>query len=181
MAEIRAALSRLEAGTPRIALVRYPADMSPDMVTLAASVDLGSLLLSAEVDGVAIDAPSLSVAEQKSLLETILQAAGVVRFKAEIVACPGCGRTLFELPGVLARVKEACAHLRHLKIAVMGCIVNGPGEMAGADYGYVGAAAGKVSLYRGTECVEKNIPQAEALERLIALIKADGQWVDPEK
>ena len=94
------------------------------------------------------------------------------------MACPGCGRTLFALPEALEKVKQACMHLSHLKIAVMGCIVNGPGEMAGADYGYVGAAAGNVSIYRGTECIRRNIPQDEALDALIALIMADGQWVD---
>ncbi|MDE6437510.1 MAG: flavodoxin-dependent (E)-4-hydroxy-3-methylbut-2-enyl-diphosphate synthase, partial [Muribaculaceae bacterium] len=152
--------------------------MSADDVAIAASVDFGSLMLTAEISGLALDAPGMTADEIRTLLEAILQATGGARFKAEIVACPGCGRTLFELPEILERVKAACSSQRHLKIAVMGCVVNGPGEMAGADYGYVGAAAGKVSLYRGTECVEKNIPQAEALEHLIALIKADGQWID---
>ena len=80
----------------------------------------------------------------------------------------------------MKRVKEATAHLSHLKIGIMGCIVNGPGEMADADYGYVGAAAGKISLYKNKECVERNIPEAEAIPRLIALIKANGDWIEPE-
>ncbi len=120
----------------------------------------------------------LTPEESADLCRKIVQAAGLARYQAEIVACPGCGRTLFALPEALERVKEACLHLKHLKIAVMGCIVNGPGEMAGADYGYVGAAAGNVSLYRGTECVKKNIPQDKALDDLVDLIKADGLWIE---
>ncbi|MBD5174861.1 MAG: (E)-4-hydroxy-3-methylbut-2-enyl-diphosphate synthase [Bacteroidales bacterium] len=178
VADVRAQIAKLPADAPRNVLLRYPADMSADDVAIAASVDFGSLMLTAEISGLALDAPGMTADEIRTLLEAILQATGVARFKAEIVACPGCGRTLFELPEILERVKAACSSQRHLKIAVMGCVVNGPGEMAGADYGYVGAAVGKVSLYRGTECVEKNIPQAEALEHLIALIKADGQWID---
>ena len=96
--------------------------------------------------------------------------------RTEYIACPGCGRTLFDLQNTLREVKAATSRLKGLKIGVMGCIVNGPGEMADADYGYVGAGIGKVSLYRGKECVEKNIPASEALPRLIALIKADGRW-----
>lgn len=92
------------------------------------------------------------------------------------MACPGCGRTLFDLQTTLARVKEATSHLKGLKIGVMGCIVNGPGEMADADYGYVGAGVGKISLYKGKECVEKNIPAEEAVERLVELIKREGDW-----
>jgi len=114
------------------------------------------------------------------VLHDIIQATGIARFKAEIVACPGCGRTLYELPGVLDRIKDTFGHLRHLKIAVMGCIVNGPGEMAGADYGYVGGGPQKISLYRGTECVVKNIPQEEAVDRLKELLVADGQWYEKE-
>jgi len=93
--------------------------------------------------------------------------------KTEYIACPGCGRTMYDLQGTLARIKAATAHLKGLKIGVMGCIVNGPGEMADADYGYVGAARGKVSLYRRKECVEKNIPEDEAIGRLLELIERD--------
>ena len=93
----------------------------------------------------------------------------------EFVSCPGCGRTMFDLQETVARVKSATACYPGLKIAVMGCIVNGPGEMADADYGYVGAGVGRVSLYRGKQLMEKNIPSDEAVERLIALMKADGR------
>ena len=111
----------------------------------------------------------------------ILQAARVRTSKTEFISCPGCGRTLFNLQETVAKVKESFSHLKTLKIGVMGCIVNGPGEMADADYGYVGAAPGKISLYKKRECIEKNIPEREAVERLIALIKENGDWVDPKQ
>ena len=103
----------------------------------------------------------------------ILQAARLRTTKTEYISCPGCGRTLYDLPGTIARIKAATAHLKGLKIGIMGCIVNGPGEMADADYGYVGAARGKVSLYRGKVCVEKNIPTDEAVDKLLELIEKD--------
>jgi len=109
----------------------------------------------------------------QSLADAILQAARIKFTKTEYISCPGCGRTLYNLQDTIKRIKAATAHLVGLKIAVMGCIVNGPGEMADADYGYVGAARGRVSLYRGKECVEKNIPEAEAVERLLQLIESD--------
>ena len=107
------------------------------------------------------------------LSKDILQAARVRMYKTEYISCPGCGRTLFDLEQTIAEVKAATAHLQGLKIGIMGCIVNGPGEMADADYGYVGAGRGKVSLYKGKECVLKNIPQEEAVEQLLALIEKD--------
>ena len=107
------------------------------------------------------------------LSKDILQAARVRMYKTEYISCPGCGRTLFDLEQTIAEVKAATAHLQGLKIGIMGCIVNGPGEMADADFGYVGAGRGKVSLYKGKECVLKNIPQEEAVEQLLALIEKD--------
>jgi len=109
----------------------------------------------------------------------ILQATGVRRTQTEFIACPSCGRTKFDLPTVFQKVKAATGHLTGLDIAVMGCIVNGPGEMADADYGYVGQAGGKIALYRGRECVKSNIPQEQGVEELIALLKADGVWQEP--
>ena len=106
---------------------------------------------------------------------SILQAAGQRITKTEYISCPGCGRTLYDLEGTLARIKAATQGMVGGKIAVMGCIVNGPGEMADADYGYVGAARGKVSLYRRKECVERNIPEDEAVAHLLALIKSDRE------
>jgi (E)-4-hydroxy-3-methylbut-2-enyl-diphosphate synthase len=109
----------------------------------------------------------------------ILQALGLRRTKTEFIACPSCGRTKFDLPTVLRQVKEATGHLVGLNIAVMGCIVNGPGEMADADYGYVGRGEGQIALYRGRQLVKSGIPQERGVEELVALIKADGRWVDP--
>ncbi len=109
----------------------------------------------------------------------ILQALGLRKTKVEYIACPSCGRTKFDLPIVLHQVRDATKHLVGMDIAVMGCIVNGPGEMADADYGYVGASGGKITLYRKREVVKTSIPQEQGVQELIALLKADGVWVDP--
>ena len=109
----------------------------------------------------------------------ILQSLGLRKTQVEYIACPSCGRTKFDLPAVLNQVREATKHLKGLDIAVMGCIVNGPGEMADADYGYVGRAAGKIALYRGRELVKDNIPQERGVAELINLLKQDGKWADP--
>ncbi|MDR1698237.1 MAG: (E)-4-hydroxy-3-methylbut-2-enyl-diphosphate synthase [Prevotellaceae bacterium] len=109
---------------------------------------------------------------------SILQATRLRITKTEYISCPGCGRTLFDLQSTIAKIKEKTSHLKHLKIGVMGCIVNGPGEMADADYGYVGAARGKVSLYKGQACVERNISEDEAVDKLIELIKVNGDWIE---
>ena len=175
---LRKQLAAHDGSRPVVTVVSYPELASKEDVALAAAIDLGTILLDGWQDAIGIESPALSTGEAVEICRDIIQAAGLQRFKAEIVACPGCGRTLYELPEVLERVKAACSHLSHLKIAVMGCIVNGPGEMAGADYGYVGAGAGTVSLYRGIECVKKSIPSDHALDELIDLIKADGQWHD---
>lgn len=172
------AQARKSGADAGVIIVSYPEIKELDALVLAAAADLGAILLDGPRKAVGISSPLLSADEATELTKKIIQAAGLARFNAEIVACPGCGRTLFELPEALEKVKEACMHLSHLKIAVMGCIVNGPGEMAGADYGYVGAAAGNVSIYRGTECVKRNIPQDEALDALLELIKADGKWIE---
>lgn len=164
--------------TPVILKISYPADFDAERVTVAASVDFGSLLLDGLGDGIWIDAPGVENDRLHSLELSILQATRRRISKTEYIACPGCGRTLFDLPAVLKTIKAGTSHLKGLKIGVMGCIVNGPGEMADADYGYVGAAAGCVSLYKGKECVVRNIPAEEALPRLIALIKENGDWVD---
>lgn len=159
---------------PIVLEVEY-ADSSLEDVQLKAAADLGPVLLNGYGNAIHIVAP-MGTADTEL---DILQSARLRFSKTEYIACPGCGRTMFDLQGTLAKVKEATSHLTGLKIGVMGCIVNGPGEMADADYGYVGAAAGRISLYRNKECVEKNIPQEEAIPRLITLIKADGRWHDP--
>lgn len=160
--------------------VAYPATMTPAEVTVAASVDLGSLLLERPVEFIGIEGPSMDRTALSELALGILQATRRRISKTEYIACPGCGRTLFDLQSTLAEVKAATASLRTLRIGVMGCIVNGPGEMADADYGYVGAGPGRVSIYRGKQCVVKNIPTAEALPALINLIKSDGRWTDED-
>jgi (E)-4-hydroxy-3-methylbut-2-enyl-diphosphate synthase len=135
-------------------------------------VGIGALL----VDGIG-DTIRVSLSEPPEneipVAYALLQAARVRQTKTEYISCPGCGRTLYNLQDTIRRIKAATGHLTGLKIGIMGCIVNGPGEMADADYGYVGAARGKISLYRGKECVEKNISEAEAVDRLLALIAAD--------
>ena len=156
----------------------YPAEMSPEEVMIAASIDLGYLLLKYPLSGIRVIAPQLTQEELNSLALNILQATRRRISKTEYIACPSCGRTLFDLQSTLAQVKAATAGMKGLKIGVMGCIVNGPGEMADADYGYVGAGPGKVSLYRGKECIVKNIPADEALPRLLNLIREDGHSFD---
>ena len=140
---------------------------------------MGQLLLDGLADGVWIDAPQISAEELHEIELMILQASRARFSHTEYIACPSCGRTLYNIEQALADIKARTSHLKGLKIGVMGCIVNGPGEMADADYGYVGAGAGRISLYKGKECVERNIPQEEALERLIELIKANGDWQEP--
>ncbi|MBR5331986.1 MAG: (E)-4-hydroxy-3-methylbut-2-enyl-diphosphate synthase [Muribaculaceae bacterium] len=152
---------------------------SVDDVTLMAAADLGAILLNGNCDGVWLNAPCVDTATAARLSFGILQAARLRISRTEYISCPGCGRTLFDLQSTVKAVKEATAHLKGLKIGVMGCIVNGPGEMADADYGYVGAGVGKVSLYKNKTCIEKNIPTDQAIPRLIELIKSEGDWVDP--
>ena len=146
---------------------------------IESAADMGALLFDGLCDGVYLyNNGTLDHRDIDATAFGILQAARLRTSKTEYISCPGCGRTLYDLQDTLARVKAATAHLKGLKIAVMGCIVNGPGEMADADYGYVGAARGKVSLYRRKECVERNIPAEEAVERLLRLIRENGD--DPE-
>ena len=170
-----------DAGINFPAVVRntYP-DTDDEWLQVKAGADFGTLLLNGFRDGIWLDAPAYADKERLVRYEFgILQASRLRMSKTEYISCPGCGRTLYDLQTTVRRVKEATSHLSHLKIGIMGCIVNGPGEMADADYGYVGAAAGKVSLYKNKECVEKNIPENEAIPHLIALIKAGGDWVEP--
>ena len=145
---------------------------------LKAASNIGSLLCDGIGDAILIqgeEAPGQSV----RLSYNILQAAGVRIFKTDYVACPSCGRTLFDLQETTAKIRAATGHLKGVRIAIMGCIVNGPGEMADADFGYVGGAPEKINLYVGKEPVKFNIPQDEAVERLIDLIKEHDSWVDP--
>ena len=155
-------------------------DSSNEWLQVKAGADMGAVLLNRRTDGIWLEAPnSHSSAEVVRYAFAILQAARQRTSKTEFISCPGCGRTMFDLQSTVKRVQQATAHLTHLKIGVMGCIVNGPGEMADADYGYVGAAAGRVSLYKGKECIEMNIAEEDAIDRLVDLIKQQGDWREP--
>ncbi|MDE6078055.1 MAG: flavodoxin-dependent (E)-4-hydroxy-3-methylbut-2-enyl-diphosphate synthase, partial [Muribaculaceae bacterium] len=145
-------------------------DTDLEDLQVKAGADFGPLLLGGYGSGIFVEAPAFSREEINSLALGLLQAARLRISKTEYIACPGCGRTLFDLQNTLQKVKAATKELKGLKIGVMGCIVNGPGEMADADYGYVGAGPGKVSLYKGKELVKKNIPSEEAIPELLNLI-----------
>lgn len=159
-----------------IVLKMHYDDTDIDAVRIKAGADFGPLLLDGYGSAIMIEAPALTQEEIDSMGLALLQASRLRTSKTEYIACPGCGRTLFDLQDTLKKVKEATAGQKGLKIGVMGCIVNGPGEMADADYGYVGAGTGRVSLYKGKTLVKKNIPEKEAIPELIALIKENGDW-----
>ena len=142
-----------------------------------AAIQLGAPLCDGFGDSIQIDSDA-APAEAVHLSYVILQAARLRMSRTEFISCPSCGRTLFNLQTTTERIKSRMSHLKDVKIAIMGCIVNGPGEMADADFGYVGSGPGKISLYVGKECVERNIPDSEAEERLIQLVKDRGKWVD---
>jgi len=157
--------------------LRFDDHMERDELMIKCAMAAGAALIDKKADNLCITyGKTFSFLPQEILREirdAILQAARVKFTKTEYISCPGCGRTLYNLQETIARIKAATSHLVGLKIAIMGCIVNGPGEMADADYGYVGAGRGKISLYRQKECVAKNIPEAEAVDRLLELIEAD--------
>ena len=153
--------------------------LDPKIALLRAAVNLGSLLADGIGDAILIRGES-GAGMSLRLAYNILQAAGCRSFKTDYVACPSCGRTLFNLQTVTARIKTRTEHLKGVKVAIMGCIVNGPGEMADADFGYVGGAPGKINLYVGKTPIKFNIPEADAVERLVDLIREHGKWVEPE-
>jgi (E)-4-hydroxy-3-methylbut-2-enyl-diphosphate synthase len=153
--------------------------LEPKIALLRASVVIGALLADGIGDAILVRGES-GAGQSLRLAFNILQAAGCRSFKTDYVACPSCGRTLFNLQTVTARIKARTDHLKGVKIAIMGCIVNGPGEMADADFGYVGGAPGKINLYVGKKPIKFNIPEAEAVDRLVDLIKEHGKWAEPE-
>ena len=153
--------------------------LTPEAAQLQAAVNLGSLLADGIGDAILVRSEP-GAGQSLRLAFNILQAAGCRSFKTDYVACPSCGRTLFNLQTVTARIKARTEHLKGVKIAIMGCIVNGPGEMADADFGYVGGAPNKINLYVGKKPVRFNIPEDEAVERLVDLIREHGKWRDPE-
>lgn len=152
--------------------------LKPSQLRLLSAINIGALLIDGIGDAVIIRL--IPEPEQAVVLAyQILQAIGARLFKADFIACPGCGRTLFDIQKVLSQIRTRTEHLKGVKIAVMGCVVNGPGEMADADFGYVGGAPGKVNLYVGKKLIKVNIPEDHAIEELIELIKSCGRWIDP--
>ena len=162
---------------PVIIRIRYP-QLEPQELLIRSSMDFGGLLIDGLGDGIWIDAEGRPRDEINALSYGILQGSRCRFSRTEFIACPSCGRTLFNIQETLHRIKERMGHLKNLKIAVMGCIVNGPGEMADADYGYVGAGPGKVTLYKGKTLIRKNVDQKDALNALEELIRLNGDWMD---
>jgi len=178
-----AKLSRLGRNNPILlkdCLGLEPTPLPLRMALLRASVVIGSLLADGIGDAILVRGEP-GAGQSLRLAYNILQAAGCRSFKTDYVACPSCGRTLFNLQTVTGRVKARTEHLKGVKIAIMGCIVNGPGEMADADFGYVGGAPGKINLYVGKTPVKFNIPEGEAVDRLVDLIREQGKWAEPEE
>lgn len=176
--EMRAFFHRLmiENITAPVIIARHYNETNRESLQIKVGADLGSLLLDGFGDGIMLTNEHNEITNEalNSIAFAVLQAARRRVSRTEYISCPSCGRTLFDLQTTVAKVKAATSHLKNLKIAIMGCIVNGPGEMADADYGYVGAGKGRVSLYRKNECIEKNIAEEEAVEKLLALIEKDN-------
>lgn len=160
-----------------VVFFQHYAEEEKEDLQIKAAADMGALVFDGLTDGIFLyNQGSIPATTLDATAFGILQAGRLRTSKTEYISCPGCGRTLYDLQSTIARIKAATSHLKGLKIGIMGCIVNGPGEMADADYGYVGAGRGKISLYKKKECIEKNIPEEEAVEELIELIKANGDW-----
>ena len=177
--EWRAAILNRQDQRPVVLRRRYDVD-DLERVAIYAAADMGQLLIDGLADGVWIDAPKLDPVTVNDIELMLLQAARLRFSRTEYIACPSCGRTLYDIESTLAAIKARTSHLKDLKIGVMGCIVNGPGEMADADYGYVGSSPEHITLYRGRTVVERNIHQSEAIDHLIDIIKRDGRWHDPK-
>lgn len=175
----RAAMHKLLAAGCDIPVIlhREYRETEVESLQLKSAADFGTLLLDGFGDGLMMRVEGLEAMEADRCMFGVLQATRARISKTEYISCPSCGRTLYDLQTTIARIKEATSHLKGLKIGIMGCIVNGPGEMADADYGYVGAGRGQISLYKGKTCVLKNIPEEEAVDRLVELIKENGDWV----
>ncbi|WP_439483472.1 (E)-4-hydroxy-3-methylbut-2-enyl-diphosphate synthase [Cyclobacterium plantarum] len=187
----RAFISLLQAeiNLPVVPKVKYT-DADAEKTMLFAATDVGGLLIDGLGDGIMIGMDRLAMANrEKALLQIklhnsvsfgVLQAARTRMSKTEYISCPSCGRTLFDLQETTAMIRKRTDHLKGVKIGIMGCIVNGPGEMADADYGYVGSGKGKITLYKGKEVVKRSVPSERAVDELIDIIKQDGQWIEPE-
>ncbi|MGV3641125.1 MAG: flavodoxin-dependent (E)-4-hydroxy-3-methylbut-2-enyl-diphosphate synthase, partial [Adhaeribacter sp.] len=191
MAELRKGFFRLmnQGVTNPVIINRQYPQMPDEQTQLYASTDVGGLLLDGLGDGVVLSTellPERSKAEWLQVIDQlnklgfgILQAARTRMTKAEYISCPSCGRTLFDLQETTAMIRKRTDHLKGVKIGIMGCIVNGPGEMADADYGYVGVGKGKIALYRGQNVIKKSVPEEAAVDELIELIREDGKWFEP--
>jgi (E)-4-hydroxy-3-methylbut-2-enyl-diphosphate synthase len=180
MAEQRAAFFTLinaQCEIPVIAWRRYEG-LNEDQFMLYSATDLGALFIDGLGDGLFLSAPEIPMQRVNSTAFGILQATRTRISKTEYISCPSCGRTLFDLQETTAKIRARTSHLKGVKIGIMGCIVNGPGEMADADYGYVGTGPGKITLYKEKNVVKKNVPEEQAVEELIALIKDHGDWVE---
>ena len=166
--------------TPVIHHMVFPSEAEKDSVVIQSGSQAGGLLCDGLGDGVMIEHPGLGLDYLRRTSFGLLQGSRMRNTKTEYVSCPSCGRTLFDLQEVTAAIAEETGHLPGVAIAIMGCIVNGPGEMADADFGYVGGAPGKINLYVGKEVVKRGIPNETACEALIQLIKDNDRWVEKE-
>jgi (E)-4-hydroxy-3-methylbut-2-enyl-diphosphate synthase len=181
MADLRAACMVLDGAgvTAPVVLRRCIETHDPETFTLHVATDCGGPLLDGFGDGVWPEGQDIPLSIRNSTAFGILQATRTRISKTEYISCPSCGRTLFDLQETTARIRAVTHHLKGVKIGIMGCIVNGPGEMADADYGYVGTGPGKITLYKEKEIVRRNVPENEAVEALIDLIRQHGDWVEP--
>jgi (E)-4-hydroxy-3-methylbut-2-enyl-diphosphate synthase len=187
----RAYVTLLQAGVELPVVTKVAYDITDqDKTMLYAATDVGGLLIDGLGDGVMIGTDKQKLENHTSTLNQIklhnsvsfgvLQAARTRMSKTEYISCPSCGRTLFDLQETTAMIRKRTDHLKGVKIGIMGCIVNGPGEMADADYGYVGSGKGKITLYKGKEVVKRAVPSEKAVDELIEIIKQDGQWIEPD-
>jgi (E)-4-hydroxy-3-methylbut-2-enyl-diphosphate synthase len=176
ISRVRKTINELDRIGKKVPVILAFEDANPDLSGFAidAALRLSPLLSDGLCDGVYLKNPELDQEKINTVAFSILQATRARITQTEYIACPGCGRTQYDLEGALERVKKATSHLKGLKIAVMGCIVNGPGEMADADYGYVGQGSGKVTIYKGKTPVKKNVPELHAIDELISVIGDHG-------
>ena len=183
MTELRALFLRLEQENiknPVVIKINYTQNTDQETLQLHAATDVGGLLLDGFGDGIWLAAPAMPADFMNALSFGVLQATRTRISKTEYIACPSCGRTLFDLQETTQKIRSVTSHLKGLKIGIMGCIVNGPGEMADADFGYVGSGIDKITLYKGQEMIKKNVPADRAVDELVGLIKAYGMWIEPK-
>lgn len=184
-AELRAFFMMLETHIWKVPVIIYRRynERHLEDLQIKASADIGGLLIDGYGDGICLsnEHDNITFTELKDLSFGILQASRMRVSRTEFISCPGCGRTQFNLQETTHKIKEHFSHLDHLKIGIMGCVVNGPGEMSDVDYGFVGAGSGKINLYKGLQLVKRNIPYEYAAEEMELLIRENGDWKDSEK